>query len=80
MSGNQLQPVLDPHALARELSGKLLIDGALVPAASGKTFAIVGFPKTSSGRMPWMAILEAENSSSGSISMLRDLKTSPARK
>ncbi len=40
MSDNRLSPVLDPHALAKELSGKLLIDGALVPAASGKAFPI----------------------------------------
>ena len=35
------QPVLDPHALARELSGKLLIGGELVPARSGRTFDVV---------------------------------------
>src|SRR5690242_7465020 len=37
----RLTPNTDPHSLARELSGKLLIDGALRPAASGKTFAII---------------------------------------
>jgi aldehyde dehydrogenase (NAD+) len=37
---NQLHPVLDPHALASELSNKLLIDAALVPAKSGKIFAV----------------------------------------
>ena len=26
---NRLHPILDPHALARELSNKLLIDGTL---------------------------------------------------
>src|SRR4051794_20184832 len=41
MSENRLSPVLDPHALADQLSNKLLIDGKLVPAASGKTFDIV---------------------------------------
>jgi acyl-CoA reductase-like NAD-dependent aldehyde dehydrogenase len=41
MLQNRLSPVLDPHALARELSNKLLIEGAFVPAKSGKTFAIV---------------------------------------
>src|SRR5687767_8043255 len=40
-SGTSLTPVLDPHALARELSGKHLIDGRLVPALSGKTFDVV---------------------------------------
>jgi len=40
MSDKKLSPVLDPHALAKELSGKLLIDGALVPALSGKSFPI----------------------------------------
>ena len=37
---NQLSPNLDPRALAGLLSGKHLIDGALVPAASGKTFDV----------------------------------------
>jgi len=32
---------LDPHALARDLSGLLLIDGALRPARSGATFPVV---------------------------------------
>ncbi len=36
-----LDPILDPKLLARALSGKLLIDGALVPALSGKTFPVV---------------------------------------
>lgn len=38
---NALQPVIDPFALARTLSGYNLIDGAMVPAASGKTFPVV---------------------------------------
>jgi aldehyde dehydrogenase (NAD+) len=41
MPGNRLEPVLDPRALARSLSNKLLIDGALVPATSGRTFPVV---------------------------------------
>ncbi len=41
MADARLQPVLDPHALARELSGKLLIGGRLVPARSGRTFDVV---------------------------------------
>ncbi|RDD60635.1 aldehyde dehydrogenase family protein [Ferruginivarius sediminum] len=41
----QIQPTTDPHALARELSGKHLIDGSLVPAKSGKTFAVI-YPAT----------------------------------
>src|SRR5919199_1853021 len=41
MLQNRLQPVLDPRALARELANKMLIDGALVPARSGRTFPIV---------------------------------------
>ena len=36
-----LQPNLDPHALAVELSGLHLIDGALVPAQSGKSFPVL---------------------------------------
>src|SRR5579883_769312 len=40
MPQSRLQPNLDPHALARELSGKLLIGGALRPAASGRTFPV----------------------------------------
>lgn len=35
---NQLQPNQDPFALAGELSGKLLIDSAMVPARGGRTF------------------------------------------
>jgi aldehyde dehydrogenase (NAD+) len=38
MQQNRLTANLDPHALARELSGKLLIGGAMVPAANGRTF------------------------------------------
>ena len=41
MPANRMEPVLDPRALARSLSNRLLIDGALVPAASGKSFAVV---------------------------------------
>ena len=41
MQQNHLQPNLDPFSLARELSGKLLIDGAFTPATSGRTFANV---------------------------------------
>jgi len=41
MLQNRLEPVLDPRALARELSNKLLIDGALVPAVTGRTFKVV---------------------------------------
>jgi aldehyde dehydrogenase (NAD+) len=41
MSDNRLHPNLDPHALARELSNKLLIDGTLRPAVSGRSFAVV---------------------------------------
>ncbi len=40
MLRNRLQPNLDPHALARELSGKLFIDGALQPAVSGRSFPV----------------------------------------
>ena len=38
---NLLLPNLDPHALARELSGRHLIGGAMVPATSGKTFEVI---------------------------------------
>jgi acyl-CoA reductase-like NAD-dependent aldehyde dehydrogenase len=41
MTENQLSPSLDPHGLAQLLSNKLLIDGALTPAKSGKSFAVV---------------------------------------
>jgi aldehyde dehydrogenase (NAD+) len=41
MLQNRLEPVLDPRALARELSNKLLIDGALVPAVTGRAFPVV---------------------------------------
>ena len=41
MLQNRLQPVLDPSRLAREMSGKMLIDGGMVPSITGRTFAIV---------------------------------------
>ena len=41
MLQNRLEPVLDPRALARELSNKLLIDGAMVPAVTGRSFPVV---------------------------------------
>ena len=41
MLGNRLEPTLDPRALARTLSNKLLIDGAMVPSVSGRTFPVV---------------------------------------
>jgi aldehyde dehydrogenase (NAD+) len=41
MLQNRLQPVLDPRALARDLSNKLLIDGAMVPAVTGRTFPVI---------------------------------------
>ena len=41
MSTEPLTPVLDPYALARELSGRHLIGGELVAAASGRTFDVV---------------------------------------
>ena len=37
MQNNRLKPELDPRVLANELSGKLLIGGALVPARRGGT-------------------------------------------
>jgi len=40
MLQNAIKPVLDPRALAHELSNKLLINGKLIPAVSGKTFPI----------------------------------------
>lgn len=39
MQKNSLTPNTDPFALAGELSNKLLIDGALVPAKNGGSFA-----------------------------------------
>lgn len=40
-TANTLSPILEPHSLARQLSGRMLIDGALTPAISGKTFPVV---------------------------------------
>ena len=37
---NRLTPNLDPFALARALSNRMLIEGALIPAISGKTFPV----------------------------------------
>jgi acyl-CoA reductase-like NAD-dependent aldehyde dehydrogenase len=36
-----IQPNTNPHALAKSLSGLHLIDGALMPSASGETFAVL---------------------------------------
>ncbi|HZH27232.1 MAG TPA: aldehyde dehydrogenase family protein [Azospirillaceae bacterium] len=41
MSTKTLAPILDPFALAQELSGKQLIGGELVPSRSGRTFDVV---------------------------------------
>ena len=41
MATNRIEPVLDPLALAGQLSGFHFIGGELRPAASGKTFAVV---------------------------------------
>ncbi|HLJ21328.1 MAG TPA: aldehyde dehydrogenase family protein, partial [Stellaceae bacterium] len=41
MLQNRLQPVLDPHQLAREMTGKMLIDGGMVGSITGRTFPIV---------------------------------------
>ena len=40
-TANLLTPVLDPQALAHQLAGKLLINGAMTPAKSAKTFDVV---------------------------------------
>src|SRR3546814_3345551 len=42
---SQITPILDPHALAKQLSGKHLIGGEFRPAQSGKTFDVV-YPAT----------------------------------
>lgn len=42
---NVLTPQNDPFALARELSGKHLINGAFAPSRSGKTFEVI-YPAT----------------------------------
>src|SRR5690349_13302343 len=41
MLQNRLQPMLDPNQLAREMSGKMLIDGGMVGSITGRTFPIV---------------------------------------
>src|SRR5579864_9827161 len=41
MLQNRLQPVLDPYQLAREMSGKMLIDGGMVGSITGRTFPII---------------------------------------
>jgi acyl-CoA reductase-like NAD-dependent aldehyde dehydrogenase len=41
MSEQTLLPDTDPHRLARTLSGLNLVDGALTPSISGKTFPVV---------------------------------------
>lgn len=41
MTASGITPVLDPRALASELSGKLLIGGEWTPAISGRTFDVL---------------------------------------
>ncbi len=41
MGSNRIEPVLDPYALAQELSGLHFIGGEFRPAVSGKTFDVV---------------------------------------
>jgi aldehyde dehydrogenase (NAD+) len=41
MPPNRIEPLTDPYALAKQLSNKLLIDGAMVPAVTGRTFPVV---------------------------------------
>jgi acyl-CoA reductase-like NAD-dependent aldehyde dehydrogenase len=41
MPDTLMPPITDPRTLARELSGKQLIGGALVPSLSGRTFPVV---------------------------------------
>ena len=41
MLQNRLQPVLDPYQLAREMSGRMLIDGGMVGSITGRSFPIV---------------------------------------
>src|SRR3546814_18089039 len=36
-----IEPNLDPYALAKALSGRHLLGGQLLPAASGQTFEVV---------------------------------------
>ncbi len=67
---NFLRPNLDPHALARELSGKHLIGGAMVPAASGKTFEVINpaiGEVIGQGGMGWMSGIECTDGNDGSI-------------
>jgi len=41
MATERIEPDTDPRRLARALSGLHLIDGALVPAASGRSFPVL---------------------------------------
>jgi aldehyde dehydrogenase (NAD+) len=38
---NFITPNLDPRALAKEISGKLIIGGVMMPASSGKSFEVI---------------------------------------
>src|SRR5258708_2721150 len=69
MLENRVQPDLDPFRLARDLSNRLLIDGSLRPALSGRRFAVIN-PATGA------AIAEAAEGGSEDV----DLAVAAARK
>src|SRR6266446_6651354 len=68
MRENRLQPNLDPHSLARELSNRLLIDGTLRPALSGRRFAVVN-PATGA------AIADAAEGAAADVALAVDAAT-----
>ncbi len=77
---NLLTPDHDCRALARVLSGKHLIDGAMVPSASGKTFD-VRYPATleTIGAAAYGEAADVDAAVAAAVRAQRDWAATPAR-
>lgn len=80
MSHPLLQPVLDPHALARSLSGRHLIGGELVSSASGRTFDVVNPAKGEIvGQAAFGEAADVEAAVAAAVTAQAEWKQRPAR-
>jgi aldehyde dehydrogenase (NAD+) len=77
---NLLQPSLDPHRLAGELSNKMLINGAFTPAVSGRTFDVV-YPATGEviGQAPYGEAIDVDHAVAAAKKAQPEWKARPAR-
>ncbi len=80
MTQNRLQPLLDPHRLAAELSNKMLINGAFTPAVSGRSFEVI-YPATGEviGRAPFGEAVDVDHAVSAAKKAQPDWSAKPAR-